>query len=353
MSDTLDMKINRLPALTWNYLRMNGTKVEGVLAGEEGSFSATLPENIEIISREPEYTSIPGSAGPDMNRLMQAGKVKAGCILCDSRLEEPLRLGYVYEDGCNVLNSLELDVREGAEMTVISDCRSRDDASGTVGMQTKARMGKNSVVRLVQIQRLGDRMTFLNDVGVECAEGARLELIQLVLSGGKTFTGGHVSLSGDRSSVVCDVAYRVRGTSRLDLNYTIDHYGKNSESALNAKGVLRDSAFKLLRGSIDFHRGCTGAVGNEKEDALLIDENVVNQTVPLILCQEENVEGNHGATIGRLNDSTVFYLESRGLPRETIYEMAARGRIESVCRKIPDARTREELEEYLYGGGAE
>ena len=77
---------------------------------------------------------------------------------------------------------------------------------------------------------------------------------------------------------------------------------------------------KLFRGSIDFVKGCAGSVGNEKEDVLLLGDDVVNQTIPLILCAEEDVEGNHGASIGELDEKTLFYLMSRG-----IYEGSSRG----------------------------
>ena len=46
--------------------------------------------------------------------------------------------------------------------------------------------------------------------------------------------------------------------------------------------------------------------------------------MPLILCAEENVEGNHGATIGEMDDETAFYFESRGIDRETAGNLLSR-----------------------------
>lgn len=46
-------------------------------------------------------------------------------------------------------------------------------------------------------------------------------------------------------------------------------------------------------------------------------DNVVNQTIPLILCAEEDVEGNHGASIGQLDEEMLFYLSSRGMSAES------------------------------------
>ena len=80
---------------------------------------------------------------------------------------------------------------------------------------------------------------------------------------------------------------------------------------------------------------------------LLLDDAVVNQTIPLILCEEEDVEGNHGATIGKLDEELLFYLESRGMSEEAVYEMMARARIDTIAGKIPDAGMREKIRAYL------
>ena len=92
-----------------------------------------------------------------------------------------------------------------------------------------------------------------------------------------------------------------------------------------------------------------GWFGNEKEDVLMMDDEVQNQTIPLILCAEEDVVGNHGATIGRLDDSLMFYLESRGMDRDQIYEMMAKARLDSVIRLIPDEKWREDINTWLGG----
>ncbi len=67
----------------------------------------------------------------------------------------------------------------------------------------------------------------------------------------------------------------------------------------------------------------------------MLGENVVNKTVPLILCAEENVVGNHGATIGELDAETLFYFESRGISRAEAENILARSAVERLahCRR--------------------
>ncbi len=74
---------------------------------------------------------------------------------------------------------------------------------------------------------------------------------------------------------------------------------------------------------------------------------VVNQTIPLILCAEEDVEGNHGASIGQLDEEMLFYLSSRGMSAESASKMIARARMDAVCQKIGDEQLEKLVQDYL------
>jgi Fe-S cluster assembly protein SufD len=123
--------------------------------------------------------------------------------------------------------------------------------------------------------------------------------------------------------------------------------GKKTDSRMNVHGVLADSAQKLLRATIDFRRGSAGSTGDEQEDTLLLSPAVVNRTIPLILCEEENVEGRHGATIGKPSEETLFYMLSRGIPRREAELMLLRARLQSVSRLVPDDGLRGEAEHMI------
>ena len=245
--------------------------------------------------------------------------------------------GWLHVNGTKVcapdsVNKKELTVFAGETRTVVAD-------SGETASQTMVSIEKNATLRYVQIRRRGECELLLNDIRVRCSENARFEYYRIVLGGAETYDNVSVTLEGDGSSFLCEVGYRLNGEEKLDMNYEAIHTGKKTNSAINVSGVLSDHAFKLLRGTIDLRRGCKGAVGNETEDVLLMDPTVRNQTVPVILCGEEDVVGNHGATIGRLNENILFYLESRGMEPGAVYEMLARARVDAVIRKIPDAAT--------------
>lgn len=364
---SFDLKINQLPALTWNHLGMNEAVLKNVKIDGEGRFEATIPDGICVdaekgcCAKEPEEVfsdnaidhaaslSRHAAMETELNEQLETRKIPVHKLLVGTgeKIAQPARFHFSCQDGGHVFDRISITAQEDSELTVVMDFSSPAGASSAAraaesfaGIHTKFCAGKNALLRLVQIQRPGDGFTFFNDIDGLCEEGARFELIQLVFGGGSTFQGCTVQLAGRESSFGADIGYLVQGSQRLDMNYAAFHQGKQSKSEINAHGVLKDRAFKLFRGTIDFCSGTSGSEGEEKEDVLLLDDGVVNQTIPLILCAEEDVQGNHGATIGNLDEELLFYLESRGISKSEIYEMMARARLETVCQKISDGEAR-------------
>ena len=89
------------------------------------------------------------------------------------------------------------------------------------------------------------------------------------------------------------------------------------------------------------------AAGRDPEDVLLIGEKVVNKTVPLILCAEEDVEGSHGASIGRVDEVHIFYMQSRGIPEDKIAELMAQSKIAQIVNTIGDEETQNRINSTL------
>ena len=255
--------------------------------------------------------------------------------------------GAVVEKTAGDPRALSFDIKTGEAKTEILDLK--DQTADLLEQTTEIHVAKDASFHLIEVQRLGKDTEFLNQVKVQLEDGAKFDYTRLILSGAKTWEGLDCKLEGRKSSLNINLGYLLTGEEELDVNYLASHTGKKTNSEINVNGVLRGHAKKLFRGTIDFIRGCSGAVGNEIEDVLLMDDTVRNQTIPLILCAEEDVVGNHGATIGRLPEELVFYMGSRGLAKDEIYETMARAKIGKLLRLFPEGSLKEELTALLYG----
>ena len=140
-----------------------------------------------------------------------------------------------------------------------------------------------------------------------------------------------------------DAVYFGSRNAVLDYNDVSVHTAKDTLCEMHTAGVLTGSASKILRGTIDFRRGAKRSVGHESEDVLLFSPTARNRTAPLILCGEEEVEGQHAASIGRLDEEKLYYLRSRGLSEAQARRLMVDARFAPALDKIPLEALREEV----------
>lgn len=233
-----------------------------------------------------------------------------------------------------------------SESTFILDYASDDD-EGLLSVSTKVYLEEGAKVHLIKAQLLGKNMICLDDNGVILSEASKFDFIQMELGSKKTYTGLYANEEGMNSEITSECGYLLKDEQKLDLNYAAVQRGKKTRSSMLFKGIVSDRAEKTFRGTIDFRCGSSGSVGDEQEDVLLLGENIVNKTIPLILCEEEDVDGRHGATIGRLPEDMLFYMKSRGIPEKSAERLVIRARLNDINRKIPDNELNAYISKYI------
>lgn len=205
-----------------------------------------------------------------------------------------------------------------------------------IGSTLRIFAGARSRVNLTVYLTASDAVTVVEDSGFVLDEDARVTVRHVVLGGAFTATGLAADLRGDRSRIDIDTSYLASGTEQRDFNYIIRHRGKRTLSNMDANGVLTGTSKKCLRGTIDLIHGAKGAQGNERETVLLASKGVDNKTVPTILCDEDDVAGNHGATIGHVRPEQLFYAACRGLSQEETEALFLSAKLEEAALNAPD-----------------
>ena len=246
----------------------------------------------------------------------------------------------------NSLNSHIIYVSEGSELTLIEVFES-ENRENLVGLQTRVYVCENARVKLVRINMLSESTEHFDDLGFHLENNAKAELIQLELGGKRSYVGVRIELVGRKSEYNSDTGYLCRGESLLDMNFITNEWGKKVSCNMDASGVLLDNSTKVYRGTIDLKEGAKGARGFEKEDTLLFSPKIINKSVPLILCHEEDVEGDHGATIGRIDEKLMFYIKSRGIDEKAAKQLMTEAYINAVTEKIGDDETEDRVIKYV------
>lgn len=232
--------------------------------------------------------------------------------------------------------SIDIVAAPNSTFSIALSLDSDADAPAFMGSTMRVFAGAGARVDITVYLTASDAVTCVEDSGFVLDEGARVNVRHVVLGGGFTATGLAADLRGDRSRIDVDTSYLASGTQQRDFNYIIRHRGRKTISNMDANGVLTGTSKKCLRGTIDLIHGAKGAEGNERETVLLASKGVDNKTVPNILCDEDDVAGNHGATIGHVRPDQLFYAACRGLSQEQTEALFLSAKLEDAALQAPN-----------------
>ncbi len=338
---TKTMQVGRIPSLTWNKLKVNYSLLEGdfsVTADVATAFEG-LPEGISerALTGEEAEAFLSAHAPEEKQEAVIAGK-------------EPIYhpqafgtgLGKEVDDFVRAsAKSVSLfEVAEGAKIDT-------PIASGVSLISTRVVLERGAQLHLAKTQMLGRGFLSMDDLGAALKDGAALTLTQLELGAEKTYVGTQAELVGKASRLAVNMGYLVTRRENAWINVNAVQRGKKTDVKMHFDGVLDGTAQKNFCGTIDFRKGSKGSKGNEQENVLLLSDDIVNKTLPVILCEEEDVEGRHGASIGRLDEDMLFYMAARGIDEKTAEQMMVRARLRAVASAIPVRSLRDRIRDFI------
>ena len=132
--------------------------------------------------------------------------------------------------------------------------------------------------------------------------------------------------------------------NKSDYNYHVKSIGKETISNIITEGILKNKAYKQHKGIIDFVEGCKKSEGVELENCILLDDESISRSSPLLMCHEEDVEGSHGVSTGKIDKEKLFYLMSRGLSESEANKLI----ILANFNKIIDNITNQDIKDIIY-----
>lgn len=372
-----NVKTNVVPSITWNWLKSNndivtvdaqfstavpaisneknvqiseGCTINKILSADFGSgvFNKTNGKVKDLRNQDgttnpkEDSSKIPDYSNHPLLQVLNQTVNNPQMITISKPFEKPLILTFDFDKPSAAAQIIY--AKENTKGTIILIYKGNGPASI---LQTKVYAESYANIHLIKAQLLDSGALHFDDTQVFCEENASVKFTQIELGASHVNSGLHVNLNGYQSSFDSKVAYLCQNDQILDMNHIVYHYGKKSECNMQVDGTLKDNAQKAYRGTIDLKKGCCGAKGHEMEETLLLSPKTVNKSLPVILCDEEDVEGEHGATIGRLSSDILFYMQSRGISEKEAEVLMSRAKIQAAVDLIPDEQIKEQIGTFL------
>ena len=177
----------------------------------------------------------------------------------------------------------------------------------------------------------------------EFEENAKINYTIVDFGGKHSITNYYSNLLGDNCDNQLNTIYLGKENQVFDLNYIGELRGKKSNIDIEVQGALKDTSKKHFKGTIDFKKGCKKATGNENEACMLLSDTAKSIALPMLLCSEEEVEGNHSSSAGKIGEKELFYIMSRGFELKEAMKLMVRARFNQILEKIENNELREKI----------
>jgi len=200
---------------------------------------------------------------------------------------------------------VELYVREDAKLRYSTI---ENWSRNMYNLNTKrAVVDKNGTIEWVS-GSFGSKVTMLYPMSILRGEGARSE-----------FTGITFASSGQY----------------LDTGTKVLHAAPNTTSSINSKSISKNGGYAFYRGLLKVAPNAYGCKSTVSCESLMLDNESVSDTVPVIELHNDDIDIGHEAKIGRISDEAIFYLMSRGIDEEEAKAMIVRGFVEPITKELP------------------
>jgi len=235
----------------------------------------------------------------------------------DAVVEQPIHLLF-FSDGAGVSHPRNLIVTaRHSRATVIESYVSLGNGAYFTNAVTEISLGEGSHLDHYKLQRESESAFHVGTVQVREARDSRLHSFSLAVGGSLARTNIYTSLDGDAATCTLNGLYLTDGAQHVDNQTSIEHIAPNCPSHELYKGVLDGRSHGVFNGKVYVHPEAQKTDGKQSNNNLLLSPTARVDTKPQLEIFADDVKCTHGATVGRLDELAMFYLNSRGIGPET------------------------------------
>jgi Fe-S cluster assembly protein SufD len=267
--------------------------------------------------------------------------VPAGVVV-----DRPLQvLTYVDRDGLAVFPHTLIILEEGAELTFIDRYVSPDLDRVLSDAVVEIYGGPASRLRYVGLQEWGAGVTHVSVQRAILDRDADLRSLGVAFGADLSRSEVESVLEGDGSSSEMLGVYFADRTQHVDHRSIQDHLGSRTTSDLLYKGVLRDRSRTIYSGTVIIRAGAHKCDAYQTNRNILLSEQAKADSIPnLEILSNDPVRCGHAASVGPVDEDTLFYIQSRGIPFAEAQKLVVFGFFQEVLDRVTIPEVRAGLE---------
>lgn len=355
-----ELVLNETPVRTSRNFRINNIKLENIdipdIPREFNNVKIKNESSKNIISNDVSNISLKYGLNEILENQMNLKANQKYKIIVNSRTPKNIELDFNFDDdNTELIDNIEIEALEGAKATIIIkynsslnlNCSKPDRENliekyyhnGTIRLLAK----ENSNINIIIVNFLNIKSNNFFSIENILNENSKLKTTIIDFGGKNSITNYYSNLLGDSSNSILNTIYLGKENQVFDINYIAELRGKKSNAIIDVQGALKDEAKKNFKGTLDFKRGCKKAKGDENEFCMLLSNKAKSIALPMLLCSEEDVEGNHSTSSGKVGEKELFYIMSRGFELKEAMKLLVKANFNKIIENIKDEELKNEI----------
>lgn len=317
--------LNESPIRTTNGFRVNNVAVD-LNIPLNMNFS-DYKSNIEITSNIKDSFSSNIGLNHDI--------YKNSIINLDKDYNDLIVIEYNFIDNNHLVDNLDINIHENKNINMLLKYSCLDNNEYFHNGNININMKNNSSLNLTIFNDINKNSINLLSGNITTSYNSNV-VINLIDLTGKIRIYNFKSITKKNSSSTLNNIYIGRNNDLIDLNYNYINDEEFSNNNIEVQGVLDNNATKTFKGTIDFKEKSFKSTGHENENCLLLSKTCISKSLPILLCHEEDVDGAHSVSSGKIDQNKLFYLMSRGLTENESKQLIIKSNFNHILNIIPD-----------------
>ena len=292
---------------------MDGAVPDGVSIS---SLESEIANDSEVLRRHLSKLAEPASGSFTALNAAMATDGAVIRIAAESVVRKPIHLLFIADAASHgaAMHTRNLVFAERhSESTVIESYVSVGGVNYFTNAVSEIFVGEGAKLGHYRLQTESVDAFHVGTVQVHQGRDSRYESFSFATGAKLSRTNIYSTLAGEAAEVVMNGLYMVDGSQHVDHQTRIEHVAPNCPSHELYKGILDGRSHGVFNGKVYVHPEAQKTDGKQSNNNLLLSDSARVDTKPQLEIFADDVKCTHGATVGRLDETALFYMRSRGI----------------------------------------
>lgn len=335
------LKLNETPVRTSRNFLINNIKLENVVIPEKlEMFQNVMVTGTESFNKDinKQHLNYGLSEELEENVFYKANSQ----IAINVKENDNIKVTYDFdEDNLQLVN--QIDICATGNANIIIEYKSSTNKECFHNGVIKVFAKENAKLNITVINLLNSNSEHFEAMENILEDNSDLNYTIIDIGGKNSIQNYYSNIIGKSAKNDLKTIYLGSENQIKDINYIAELRGQKSFVDIHVQGALKENAKKNFKGTIDFKKGCKKAKGNENEFCMLLSEKAKSLALPMLLCTEDDVEGNHSTASGKVDKEQLFYIMTRGLSYKEAVKLIVRANFNKTIERILDEEVKQNI----------